>query len=331
LQVALDFAGVSGFAARSDVSDFSSRGPSVGSALKPDLAAVGEEIVTGAQNSYSSGESYSASGFIDTAGTSFSTPLVAGAAAVLKGARPGLTVQQYRSLLINSAGPATAGAGVAAKLSQAGAGVLDLAAAVGGTVAAYPTSLSFGTGATLNVTVQLSLWNVGTGTDTYAIQAVPTGSDPAPSIATSSVSLEGGGTQQVAVSLNAAGLAEGEHSGYLLVTGTAREGVARIPYWFAVPGSQPAGISILHQDNFDYARSSSTEAVVFRVVDAAGLPYTGTLRPELTVSGSGTVRSMYRAGDIPGTYAVDIRTGTSSMQLSFTIGTVSESVYIPVI
>ena len=71
---------------------FSSRGPSVGSALKPDLAAVGEEIVTGAQNSYTSGESYSASGFIDTAGTSFSTPLAAGAAAVLKGARPGLTV-----------------------------------------------------------------------------------------------------------------------------------------------------------------------------------------------------------------------------------------------
>jgi hypothetical protein len=40
---------------------------------------------------------------------------------------------------------------------------------------------------------------------------------------------------------------------------------------------------------------------------------------------------LYRTGDIPGTYAVDIRTGTLSMQLSFTIGAVSESVYIPVI
>ena len=107
--------------------------------------------------------------------------------------------------------------------------------------------------------------------------------------------------------------------------------MARIPYWFAVPGSQPAGISILYQDYFDYARSSSTQAVVFRVVDAAGLPYTGSLRPQFTVAGSGTVRSLYIAGDIPGTYAVDIRTGTLSMQLSFTIGTVSESVYIPVI
>jgi subtilisin family serine protease len=331
VQVALDFVGVTGFAARTDVSDFSSRGPSVGSALKPDLVAVGEEIVTGAQNSYSSGESYSASGFIDTAGTSFSTPLAAGAAAVLKAARPGLTVQQYRSLLVNGAALATAGEGVAATLSQAGAGMLDLAAAVGGTVAAYPTSLSFGAGGTLHSTLPLSLSNVGAATDTYTIQAIPTGNLPAPAIATSSLSLDPGATQQVPVTLDASGLAPGEYSGYLLVSGTANASVARIPYWFAVPGSQPAGISILYQDFFDSARSSSTQAVVFRVVDAAGLPYTGSLRPQFTLAGSGTVRSLYRTGDIPGTYAVDIRTGTLSMQLSFTIGAVSESVYIPVI
>ncbi|MCX6628876.1 MAG: S8 family serine peptidase [Candidatus Solibacter sp.] len=331
LQVALDFAGVTGFRARTDVSDFSSRGPSVGSALKPDLAAVGEEIVTGAQNSYSSGESYSPSGFIDTAGTSFSTPLVAGAAAVLKGARPGLTVQQYRSLLVNGAAPATAGEGVTATLSQAGAGVLDLAAAVGGTVAVYPTSLSFGTGSTLNGTVQFSLSNVSAAADTYTIQAVPAGNHPAPSISTSSLSLDPGGVQQVPVTLDAVGLAPGEYSGYLLVSGTATASVARIPYWFAVPGSEPAGISILYQDYYDYARSSSTQAVVFRVVDAAGLPCTGSLRPQFKLAGSGTVRALYATGDIPGTYAVDIRTGTASMQLDFIIGTVSESVYIPVI
>ena len=199
LQVAMDFSGVTAFAARTDVSFFSSRGPSLGSALKPDLAAVGEEIVTGAQNSFISGESYSASGFIDTAGTSFSTPLVAGAAAVLKGARPGLTVPQYRSLLINGAAPATASQGVAATVSQAGAGILNLAAAVSGTVAAYPTSLSFGAGATLHSTVQLSLSNVGAASDTYTIQAVPAGNGPAPSISASSLSLDPGAAQQVPV------------------------------------------------------------------------------------------------------------------------------------
>ena len=86
---ALDFTAATSFPAATAVSYFSSRGPSVGSALKPDLIAVGDEIVTGAQRSYSSGDSYSATGFINTAGTSFSAPLAAGAAAVLKSARPG--------------------------------------------------------------------------------------------------------------------------------------------------------------------------------------------------------------------------------------------------
>jgi hypothetical protein len=303
----------------------------VGSALKPDLAAVGEEIVTGAQNSYTSGESYSASGFIDTNGTSFSTPLVAGAAAVLKGARPGLTVQQYRSLLINGAAPATASQGVAATVSQAGAGILNLAAAVGGTVAAYPTSLDFGAAAGINSTVQMTLTNVGQATDTYTMQVVAAGNGAAPSIGTGSVSLDPGGSQQVPVSLTASGLAPGEYSGYVQVTGTASGSVATVPYWFAVPGSQPAGISILYQDYFDYARSTSSQAVVFRVVDAAGLPYTGALRPQTTVAGSGSAVRPYAAGDIPGTYAVDIRTGTTSMQLTFTVGTASASVVIPVI
>jgi hypothetical protein len=179
--------------------------------------------------------------------------------------------------------------------------------------------------------VQLSLSNLGSATDTYTIQAVPAGNDPAPAIATGSLSLDPGAAQQVPVTLDAAGLAPGEYSGYLLVSGTNSGNASRIPYWFAVPGSQPAGISILYQDYFDSARSTSTQAVVFRVVDAAGLPYRGPLRPQLTVSGSGTARAPYLAGDIPGTYAVDIRTGTVSMQLNFTVGTVSESVTIPVI
>ncbi|MEO8371417.1 MAG: S8 family serine peptidase [Candidatus Solibacter sp.] len=329
-QVSLDFSGVTGFAARTDISDFSSRGPSVGSALKPDLVAVGEEIVTGAQNSYSSGESYSATGFIDTAGTSFSSPLAAGAAAVLKGARPGLTAPQLRSLLINGATSATAGDGITATTSQAGAGVMDLAAAIRGTVAANPTALNFGAGDTLHNTVQLSLTNVSAASETYTFQLVPTGNAPAPSIGAASVALDPGAAQQVPVSLDAADLAPGEYAGYLLVTGTASGTVARIPYWFGVPGVSPVAISVLHQDYYDSVRTTSSAAVVFRVVDASGLPYTGALRPQISVAGSGTVRNLYRAGDIPGTYAVDIRTGTSSMQLDLTIGDVTSSVVIPV-
>ena len=219
---------------------------------------------------------------------------------------------------------------MAATVSQAGAGILNLAAAVGGTVAANPTALNFGTGTSVSKTVQLTLYNVGQATDTYTLQVVPA-NGTAPTVATGSVSLAPGASQQVAVSLAASGLAAGEYSGTVQVTGTASGTVATVPYWFAAPGSQPAGISVLYQDYYDNARSSSSQAVVFRVVDAAGLPYTGTLRPSLTVAGSGTATRPYTAGDIPGTYAVDIRTGTTSMQLTFTAGTATATVIIPVI
>jgi minor extracellular serine protease Vpr len=330
LQAGLDFTGATGFPARTDVVDFSSRGPSVGSTLKPDLVAVGQEIVTGAQNSYSKGESYSASGFIDTAGTSFSAPIAAGAAAVLKAARPGLTVAQYRSLLINGAAPASSAEDVTATTSQAGAGVLNLSAAVSGTVAATPTSVSFGSGGTaVSSTVALSLSNVSAATDTFTLQAVPTGDGPAPAFSVDTVALDPGAAQTVDVTLDASGLAAGEYSGTLVVTGTASGSVARIPYWFGVTGSDPAGISVLYQDYWDYMRSTSYAAVVFRVVDAAGLPYTGSLRPTCSYAG-GSVRAFYFAGDIPGTYAVDIRTGlASAMTLKFTIGDVSQTVSIP--
>jgi hypothetical protein len=240
-------------------------------------------------------------------------------------------MEQYRSLLVNGAAAATVQEGTPATVSQAGAGILDLLAAVKGTVAAYPTSLNFGAGeGALHSTVPVTLSNVGAGLDTFTLQAVAAGNAPAPVPAVDSVVLDAGASQQVAVTLDAAALAPGEYSGYVTVTGTASSTVAKIPYWFAVPGGDPVGISVLYQDYYDAARTSSTQAVVLRIVDAAGLPYGGALRPSITVAGSGSVRGFYRTGTIPGTYAVDIRTGTASMELSVTIGSVTETVVIPV-
>ena len=331
-QATLDFAGETEFPARTDLTDFTSRGPNIGSAMKPDIVAVGEEIVTAAQDSFPGGESYDPSGFIDTAGTSFSTPLTAGAAAVLKAARPGLTVAQYRSLLINSAGPATSGPGVPATVQQAGAGVLNVAAALGGTVAAYPTALNFGTGAgAIDSTLNLTLSNIGTVSDTYSINVLPVGDSPAPALSTNTVQLDANSSQALSATVNASGLAPGEYQGYLQVTGTATSNVTTIPYWFAVPGSTPAGITVLYQDYSDPSRTVSYGAVVFRIVDIAGLPYTGPLTPQIAMAaGGGSIRRAYLAGDIPGTYAVDIRAGTSTMQLNISIAGMTQTVFIGV-
>jgi subtilisin family serine protease len=332
LQATLDFTGETSIPARTDLTDFTSRGPSIGSAMKPDIVAVGEEIVTAAQDSFPNGESYDASGFIDTAGTSFSTPLAAGAAAVLKAALPGLTQPQYRSLLINSAGPATSGPGVPATVQQAGAGMLNVAAALSGTVTAYPTALNFGTGpGEIDSTLNLTLSNIGTVSDTYSISVAPVGNSPAPALSTGTVEIDPGGSQPLSATVNASGLAAGEYQGYLQVTGTATSNVTTIPYWFAVPGSTPAGITVLYQDYSDPMRAVSYGAVVFRIVDIAGLPYTGPLTPQIAMTaGGGSIRRAYLAGDIPGTYAVDIRAGTTTMELNISIAGMTQAVVIGV-
>jgi minor extracellular serine protease Vpr len=332
LPVSLDFTISSQFPIRTDLAVFSSRGPNLAAALKPDLVAVGDNIVTAAQYTYPDGGSYDPSGFIDTGGTSFSSPLVAGSAAVLKAARPGLTVQQYRSLLINSAGPATASPTASATIQQAGAGVLNLAAALSSTITAYPTSLNFGTGAgTINNTLNLTLANAGTASDTLSISLVPTGNSPAPALSANSIQLDPGASQQISATVNVSNLTPGEYQGYVQVSSTVNSSVANIPYWFAVPGSDPAGISTLYQDFVDPAGSNSSGAVVFRVVDVAGLPFTGSLQPTVTVAaGGGRVRRVYPGGDIPGTYAVDIRLGSATLQLTIQIGNVSQDVFIGV-
>lgn len=175
------------------------------------------------------------------------------------------------------------------------------------------------------------LSNVGTAGDIYSINVLPTGNSPAPTLSISTVQLDPAGSAQIALTVNASGLAPGEYQGYVQVSGTANPAIATIPYWFAVPGPDPAGISVLYQDYYDAVRTLSRAAVVFRIVDIAGLPYTGPLTPSVAISAGGaSIRGYYRAGNIPGTYAVDIRTGASSIELDISIGGVTQSVFIPV-
>jgi len=74
--------------------------------------------------------------------------------------------------------------------------VLNVAAALGGTVAAYPTALNFGTGpGTINSTLNLTLSNVGPVSDTYSIAVLPAGNSPAPALSTNTVQLDPNGSQ----------------------------------------------------------------------------------------------------------------------------------------
>ncbi|MEV0388374.1 S8 family serine peptidase [Nonomuraea sp. NPDC050643] len=112
------------------LADFSSRGPVVGGqAVKPDVTAPGVDISA----------ARSGGGHVAMSGTSMATPHVAGAAALLRQARPGLTAAELKSLLMATARP---GQGI--PVDAQGTGRIDVAAALKGTVVASAGSLDFG-------------------------------------------------------------------------------------------------------------------------------------------------------------------------------------------
>lgn len=131
--------GVGAVDSNSAIWEQSSPGPRAGTAaVKPDIMAPGVEV-TGARAS----DGYIGvpvdDSYIRDSGTSISSPIVAGAAALLLEANPDSTPGDLMSTLMASADPR---AGVPAY--EQGAGLLDMAAAVNQTITTEPASVDFG-------------------------------------------------------------------------------------------------------------------------------------------------------------------------------------------
>lgn len=297
------------------LASFSAAGPTLDNLIKPDLVAVGENFYTAAETLDANGELYNPTGYTISQGTSFSTPLVAGAAAVLEAGRPGLTVDQYRSLLINTADTAYAAPGSAAQAQQAGGGFLNVLSALTATAAVSPVSLSFGvdtTGTgTVNASARLTVTNVGTAADTFQISATPRDAGaPAPQFSTTAAALGPGASATLPVAFSATGLPPGVYQGSIQVQGAAASVTTQIPYWFAVASTTPAYITPLLVTATGTAGSVVDGAVVFRVTDAAGVPVAMTPMAA-AVSGGGRVTALSPAGrDYPNDYALSVRLGT---------------------
>lgn len=265
------------------VASLSSRGPNFDYTIKPDLVAVGTDVYMATQSIDSAGVMYNQTGYGVFSGTSFSAPLVSGAVAVLRAARPGLTAGQYRSLIINSAGPLIRGDGTMERVQQAGAGILNLDAALRSNIASFPTSVTYGTGngnlggyVTSDVK-QLTLTNSGTNTDTFYVSALPF--DSAPPLQFSgilsdrnpagdwAVTLQPGQSKTVYAFWIAKGLAAGEYQGNIFVRSSCC--TSMIPYWYGVPAGIPADQFYLMRP-LEQAPAGSTQPAYVRVIDSIG-------------------------------------------------------------
>lgn len=124
---------------KSDVwADFSGQGPRAGdSALKPDIVAPGVDVVAARAVDGWLGDPVDEH-YTSMSGTSMATPHVAGAAAVLAQARPELSGQELKSVLMGSA------QAVGDTVWREGAGRVYLPTTLDAQLVAQPASLSFG-------------------------------------------------------------------------------------------------------------------------------------------------------------------------------------------
>jgi subtilisin family serine protease len=298
------------------LTDFTSKGPTYEFRIKPDLVAAGGDIYTAAQSVDDQGDIYAKDGYSIVDGTSFASPIVAGAAAVLRSARPGLTVDQYNSLLINGATPlAVNGGPVIERVQRTGTGRLNLEAALSNTVTVFPTSLTFGigsgvmSGARSGHVDQFAITNIGKSTDTFTIRSIAFDSAPPlrfgdnPGVLTPqanySLTISPGQTKTI-YAFWIAQLPRGEYQGLIQVQGTTSSVLT--PYWYGAPTLVPRGVVELN-DLPATARPGTTITQYVRVVDDIGYPLT----TDAQLAFSGTASAGATVDLMPGIFFPNLR------------------------
>jgi subtilisin family serine protease len=313
-----------------ELASFSAKGPSSDNGVKPDLAAVGIEISTAAQASFPDGELFSSSGYALVDGTSFSSPLAAGAVALLRGARQNLTVPQLRSLIINSATPLVLASGQTASVQHAGSGVLNVDAALANTTVAEPASISFGTGGgTVDLSREITVMNLGTASDTFSISIQPHGDRPAPVASAVTMDIAAGQSGKFQLAFNGSGLEPGEYQGFAVIRGARSAIETRIPYWYAVPSKVPAAITFLNPPST--GAPESTVRVQLRVTDTFGIPIPDADIRVTALAGGGSMVSVESVdATYPGVYLVRLRLGLTSgnNRFRFEAGDIGENLTI---
>ncbi|MGA2770593.1 MAG: S8 family serine peptidase [Bryobacteraceae bacterium] len=281
-------------AAANQLASYSSFGPTPDGAIKPDLVAVAgfdgsiaysAGLYLAAQNYDPNGMLYSTNRYAAADGTSFATPIVAGAAALVKQAHPNYTSGQIKSALANHAAQDTTtdDFGDVMNVLGVGAGRLDAGAATNATVTAEPATVSFGivkSGA-LPITRPITITNQGTTAVTLAVaaaQASPATSTAAVGVDKPSLTLGPAGSSTAAATLNAilSGSAPGAgaYSGAITLTGS---GVSlRLPYLFLVGNNSATGGNVVPvMGTLQGTPGEDGGPIGIQLTDPYGVPVTG--------------------------------------------------------
>ena len=321
--VSISSAGIEQSSTANDVAYFSSVGPTTGdNALKPDVLGIGTNVYMAAESYDPLGIVYSSDRYAVANGTSFASPMVAGAAALVKQQHPGFTPAQVKSALSNTAAATvqTDDAGNPVDVREIGSGLLETAAAVNTTVTAVPSSISFGAlnGQSLPKTQQLEITNAGTsGMDlNIGVSAAVPSSRATVQVDKSSISVSAGASQTITISLTGSMPVVGAYSGAVLIQG---QGVSlRVPYLFLVGDGVANNLIPLSGVSFDGTVGTIIPQgiISFRLVDSYGVPVSGA--PVSFSARGGTLQDADSATDQYGIAAASAILGSQPGNVSFT-------------
>jgi subtilisin family serine protease len=200
------------------MSSFSSEGPTpLSLRLKPDVTAPGSNILSAEPG-----------GWELLSGTSMASPMVAGAAALLRQRHPDWSVDQLKSALVTTGDNAVGDPPV----TRQGGGVVNLARADVPLLFVSPTSVGLGlVRRGTNRSVAVTLGDAGGGAGDWTVAVDPRTQARGVTIAPAAPTVGVPGTFTLRVAVAATAL-QGDVSGRILLThGTD---VRRIPFWFRV-------------------------------------------------------------------------------------------------
>jgi minor extracellular serine protease Vpr len=200
---------------------FSSGGPRTGdSFLKPDVTAPGVSIISTNAGSGNGSEILS--------GTSMASPHNAGAAALVRQAKPDWKVEDIKAAIVNTADPTIAGSTATAfRISRGGTGTIQPANSTRTDVIAYSNggskfdvAVSYGLEELkhdFSKTKKIKLENHGSTDATFNVaQDMPQGSAHSIALSASSVTVPAGGSAEIELTLNVPAATAGSSNGSAL-------------------------------------------------------------------------------------------------------------------
>lgn len=226
--------------------------------------------------------------------------MLAGAAALVKQANPGLSPLQIKSALVNTATMSgildSAGAG-AASLDEVGAGLLQAQNAVASTISIVPSSVSFGALAgALPQAQTLTMTNTGSGAVSITITAgQPTGLAGTQVLVNNATSfplaLNAGQSATVSIGLAGSVPSAGRYEGLLTIVGSPVP--LHVPYMFLVGDGVPYDVIPVYGQSFDGPIDQQLPAgegpLIVEVVDRYGAPVLNTPVQWAVTQGGGSV------------------------------------------